>query len=425
MVRAAFVLTLEDHLYWPDEIAFNNIALGLLNGRGYQSDLYRANPVLPFFLALVYQFVGHNYIVARLIQGLIGSLTVYLMAALTQQLYGRRVAFIAGLCLAVFPSLVYICGVFYVECLFTSLIALSIYTLYISSKYKGLWSFILLILCGIMIGVTILCRAIFLAFLPFAFLFVMFSYKESTVRRILYAIALMLMACLTFLPWTFRNYALYGRVVAVSTGSGLFLWKGNNELARGDTHDRYLEPGVGETWTNRLQELAPAHRSELMQKYSAVQRDLDTLDEIDQDKYLQRLALTFISEHPAWSLILFIRKVGTLYTAFTEVRTENSSIISMKKRLGLSFVFYVTLTLGVAGMLYTLRKWQQCLILYLPIVALTLAYGLLTSAARFRIPFEPYMIIFASYSVIVLFDVTRTHVVKIFERVYLQTVRRP
>ena len=31
-VRVAFVLTLEDRLYWPDEIDFDNVAVSLING---------------------------------------------------------------------------------------------------------------------------------------------------------------------------------------------------------------------------------------------------------------------------------------------------------------------------------------------------------------------------------------------------------
>ena len=75
VVRLGFVLTLEHRLYWPDEVAFDKIALGLLNGEGYQSGPFRANPVLPFFLAVVYKVFGHIYIAPRIIQSFIGALT--------------------------------------------------------------------------------------------------------------------------------------------------------------------------------------------------------------------------------------------------------------------------------------------------------------------------------------------------------------
>jgi hypothetical protein len=221
---------------------------------------------------------------------------------------------------------------------------------------------------------------------------------------------------MAILPWTLRNYALYGRVVLVASGSGLFLWRGNNELAKGDTDDRYLEPGAGDIWLTRLQGLPPAPQGALLQKYSDVQRDIQDLDEIDRDRYLQRLALAFMWEHPTQSLALFVQKVRTLYTAFTEVRIEHRDFFRSKQRVALSLLFYPTIGLATIGMLYGLRQWRKYLILYLPLLSLTLAYGLLTSATRFRIPFEPYLLIFASYGGLVLFHALR---------MFWYTARRP
>jgi 4-amino-4-deoxy-L-arabinose transferase-like glycosyltransferase len=404
VVRVGFVLTLENRLYWSDEPVFNDIALGLLKGEGYKSGTFRANPVLPFFLASMYQIFGYNYIAPRLVQSLIGSLTVLLVFAIVQQLFSRRVAFLSSLWIALFPSLIYICGVFYVDCLLTFLIALNIYILYLNTQYEGYRSLAFLMLSGLTIGITVLCRPIFLAFLPFAIFFVVSSYRGSVAHRMIYAVALVIMTSLTILPWTFRNYILFKRVILVSSGSGDFLWRGNNELTRGDTNDRYLHPGEGGVWTRRLQEVEPTRRRELVQKYSGVQRDLESLDEIDRDRYLQRIALAFIGQNPSRALVLFIRKIGTIYTAYTGVWPTNRDNIGSTKRLVLSVIFYPTLILSLFGMLYALRQWRKYLILYLPIVSLTLAYGITTGASRFRIPIEPYIIIFASYGVVVLWD---------------------
>src|SRR5919106_5674457 len=79
IVRAGFVLTLEERLYWPDEREFNEIALDLLDGKGYQSSTFRANPILPFFLAASYKLFGQHYVAPRLIQSLIGALTVAML----------------------------------------------------------------------------------------------------------------------------------------------------------------------------------------------------------------------------------------------------------------------------------------------------------------------------------------------------------
>src|SRR5262245_43087041 len=104
--------------------------------------------------------------------------------------------------------------------------------------------------------------------------------------------------------WTIRNYVLYKRVILVSTGGGSHLWKGNNELGVGNADDRYLEPGEGDVWTNRLNELEPSRRKMLTQRYDGVRRDLEALDEIEHDKYLDNLALIFIGQHSGrfWEL---------------------------------------------------------------------------------------------------------------------------
>jgi hypothetical protein len=403
-VRLAFVFSLENRLYWPDEMDFNNIALGLLRGEGYQSDPFRANPILPFFLAASYKLFGQHYIVPRILQCVIGALTVAVLFSLARHLYQTRVALLAGFALALYPSLVYTSGVFYVDSLFTFLIALTVYLLFLSRRYDGRRSFIFLILSGITLGVAVLCRAIFLSFVPFALFFVVFTFSGRIRRRLLCGAVLAVVTAVTILPWTVRNYNLYDQFLLVSTGSGLFLWRGNNELARGNSDDRYLDPGAGGIWNHRLHELEPSRRRELMQKYDDVRRDLERLNGIDHDRYLQDLAMAYIAQHPARSLELSIKRIRSLYTAFTDVRPEHGDIIDVKKRISFSIIHYATLLLALFGALCALKEWRKYLIVYLPILSLTFAYAALTAAARFRIPFEPYLIVFASCGTIVIFD---------------------
>jgi 4-amino-4-deoxy-L-arabinose transferase-like glycosyltransferase len=400
-VRLVFVFTLENHLYWPDEIDFNNIALGLLQGNGYQSDPFRANPVLPLFLTAVYKLFGYGYVAPRVIQSVLGALTACIVFVLAKSLFSRRVALLAGLGVALYPSLIYISGFFYVSSVETFLLALSVYLLSLSSKKD---SFLFLLLSGLVIGITALCRPASLALLPFTVCFVLLAFAGSIFRRTLFSVSLVFIVSLTILPWTVRNYAVYKRVIPMSTGSGLFLWRGNNELAQGGSDDRYLDPGAGEVWTSRLQELEPHRRESVMQTYAKVRQDLKALDPAGYDRYLLRLALVYMAEHPFRSIGLFIHKVGTLYTAFTPLRAENVEFISTKKRFVFSLLYYPTLLLGAFGAVYGMREWRKYLLLYLPIIALTLGYGMLTAAARFRVPIEPYIIVFASYGASVIFD---------------------
>jgi 4-amino-4-deoxy-L-arabinose transferase-like glycosyltransferase len=407
VVRVAFVLTLEDRLYWPDEIDFDNVAVSLINGEGYQSDAFRGNPILPFFLAGSYKIFGHSYIAPRILQSFIGSLTVLVMFTLARRLHGRRVALLTGLGLALFPSVVYTSGVFYVDCLFTFLIALTVYLLSITPPSGRFRCLGLIGLSGIALGITVLCRPIFLAYLPFAVIFILFRYGETWRRRIAYGLILAAMAFMTIMPWTLRNYAMYDRLLLVSTGTGLFLWRGNNELTRGDTGDRYLDAGAGEVWLSRLQSLPLSEREELSHKYDLVSRDLETLDNIDKDRYLQKLAFSFIVEHPARSLALFFHKLRTLYTPFTEVRPEHATIFSDMQVFAFLLIFYPTLVLGLIGLFYGLSGWREHLPLYMAVLSISVAYGITTAAARFRIPIEPFLVLYAAQGAVLVWGLIR------------------
>jgi len=86
------------------------------------------------------------------------------------------------------------------------------------------------------------------------------------------------------------------------------------------------------------------------------------------------------------------------------VRTENEDLVNKKIRAAFSFIFYPLLLLGLFGALATLKEWRKYLVLYLPIVSLTFSYALLGAASRFRIPFEPFILVFASHGVLILWD---------------------
>ena len=407
-VRVAFVLTLEDHLYWPDEIDFDNVALSLISGEGYQSDAFRGNPILPFFLAGSYKIFGHSYLAPRILQSFIGSLTVLVMFTLAGRLLGRRVALLTGLGLALFPSLVYTSGVFYVDCLFTLLIVLTVYLFSITPPSDGFRRLALIGLSGIALGVTVLCRPIFFAYLPFAVLLILFRYGENWRCRIAYAAILAVAAFFTIMPWTLRNYARYDRLLLVSTGTGLFLWRGNNELTRGDTDDRYLDPGAGDVWLTRLQSMPLSQRKELSHKYQSVSHDLQELDNIDKDRYLQKLAISFIVQNPARSMALFFQKIQTLYTPFTAVRPEHANIFNDMQRFVFLLIFYPTLVLGVIGVVHGLSNWRDHLPLYMAVVSISVAYGVTTAAARFRIPIDPFIVLYAAQGAVFAWGLIRT-----------------
>jgi uncharacterized membrane protein len=112
--------------------------------------------------------------------------------------------------------------------------------------------------------------------------------------------------------------------------------------------------------------------------------------------------MSFIVEHPARSLALFFHKLQTLYTPFTEVRPEHTTIFNDMQRFTFLLIFYPTLVLGIIGVLHGLSGWREHLPLYLAVLSISVAYGVTTAAARFRIPLEPFLVLYAAQGAILV-----------------------
>ena len=175
---------------------------------GYVSRSFRANPTLPFYMALLYGTVGRNYVIGRIGQCLIGAATCLLIWRTAVRLAGREVGIVAGLLVAIYPPHIVVCGLFYVDCLLNFFLALSIYlcvrvagdTGASGRKVAGL-----AMLSGIALGLTALTRPIFLLAIPCVGVAWLYAAKAQW-RRQLGLCGLLLLGCAaTILPWTLRN----------------------------------------------------------------------------------------------------------------------------------------------------------------------------------------------------------------------------
>jgi hypothetical protein len=85
------------------------------------------------------------------------------------------------------------------------------------------------VVAGVLLGLATLTRSTALGFLPLAAVWLAVSPSGASSRRdrLLSAAALCLAFGAVLAPWTVRNYAAYGRFVAVDTTSGYNLWLGS------------------------------------------------------------------------------------------------------------------------------------------------------------------------------------------------------
>jgi uncharacterized membrane protein len=391
-VRVAYILTVAPaDLRWKDEQVYDRIAWRLAETGRFESNPDEAAPALPASLALVYKCFGHSYVAARLVQAILGGVLVLAIYGTGLCLFDRPTATLAALGVALYPQLIYLSSVFYAEHLFAVLLAVTIFCL---ARWQGQgvrW----LVAGGVTLGLGALCRPVGLAVVPFVAAYVV--WRAPVGRRLVMGAAIVAATALTILPWTMRNAVVFHRFVPVATGYGVQLWRGNNDLARGDADDRHLVP-LNSLWQERAAALPEARRVKVTQEATQLLDDLKALPPVDHDRRMMVEGWRWLRAHPGRFIALSARRLVTLYSAFTRTMTENEAA-NRWSRLVAAVSFYPVLALGLAGFVVAWRRNPASWIIPAVIAGVTLAYLPATACTRFRLPVDAFWILLASVTV--------------------------
>lgn len=398
VVRLVWISTLPSALSWGDESDYVTIARGLLRGEGYVSSSLRANPGFPVFLTLIFGAFGEQLVAARVAQCLLGALTCFLLYRIGGRLVSPTAGTIGGAYLAIYPPHIYLPGVIYTESLVTFLCALSVYLAVCSVEERPRLA--LGLLAGIVLGMTTLTRSTFAVFVPCVCLAWLYGARHQWPKYLPLCGVFLVGSAATILPWIYRNYRVYHRLIPVSTGFQTLLWRGNTPLTRGGPDDRDLMWNSPE-WQQRLQELPEAERSALARQYAAVDRKVREREAELHDVYLATdevlgpLAVRYVVSNPLRTLVLAFKKLGTMYSAFSKTATHNVHTTGRYKLIA-ALTYYPMLVLALLGAALGLPRRRELALAYLLVGSVSMAYALLVTSTRYRLPLDPYLILFAS-----------------------------
>ena len=228
-------------------------------------------PAFPGLLAATYELTGHvnkpppfrqyfapGYVpqarqvnAGRIVQALVGTLTVMLTGLVGYLLWGRRIGLWALAISALYLPLILLGFTLYSEPLFIAceMAALAcLLRLRSSDSVRKRWA----IAAGVMVGFAWLTRSNdFVLVLPMVLL--SWTDRPRFSRRALVLPALAVLATLvTVAPWTIRNANVMHAFVPVSDNSGYILAGTYNETARTDPHFRGWRPAQEDPADNRL-----------------------------------------------------------------------------------------------------------------------------------------------------------------------------
>lgn len=352
VLRLAYVL--QEYPVPPQDTPdYDEIALNLLRGEGFvarenwfgfEMRSWRA-PFYPFFLAGVYGVCGHSHLAVEVMQAAVGAGTVVLLYGLGLRIWPAA-ALPAGLFAAAYGPLVVSAGEVMSETWFTFWLVLAAYLLSDPEGRRRHW-----LGGGVAIGLAALTRPVGLLLWPSLALVALLAERRQGLRRSLW-VGLALGA--TILPWTLRNYLVHQALVPISTHGGFILARSNSA-----SPDWRQARGWG------------IARETFVQFPS----------EVERDRHWRRQGLEFIRTHPGTYLRLAAERFLRFWYFFQPEY---------------NFWFALLLPFFIAGLLsYGLREGFLLLSVFsaLSLAAFSLVlYG----SVRFRLPLEPFFILFAA-----------------------------
>lgn len=396
-----------------DQISYDALARRVIEGHGFSFaegwwPATRAGEptahwsfLYTLYLAAVYGLFGTQPLIARLIQALLaGVLHSWLAWRIGRRVFGPTTGLLAAGLSAVYIYFFYYAGgllteTFYIiGILWTLDVALRLAdtarrreTEGDAPKFKW-WPWLEL---GLAIGVTVLLRQVFLLFVPFLYLWLWWqrsarqpmlplSARFSSMFRwpaIKGLLGATLVIVLLIVPWTIRNYRVFGTFVPLNTNAGYAFFWGN--------HPIYGTRFEGILTKASYVDLIPD--------------ELRSLNEAELDSALLERGIGFIVADPVRFVLLSLSRTREYFKFWPSSESGMISNISRVGSFGVSLPFMLY-GLWVSATLVKDPKHvgqrSEILLLYLFIVVYALVHLVSWALIRYRLPLDAVLLIFAA-----------------------------
>jgi 4-amino-4-deoxy-L-arabinose transferase-like glycosyltransferase len=382
-VRFIYVRSLSQDPYWPDAREYHVIALEMQHGWAYRNAAGQAivywPPGYPYFVAATYRALGPIVHSARVCQAALGALTCVLIYLIGARLFDRRCGLLAAAFAAIYPLAVYTAGTLYPATLQTFLLACVVLFCLIARDRGSAW---LAVIAGIVAAALSLVTPSALPAFALAALWLAWPIRSR--RPILMALLFLLPVLLALAGWSYRNYRSFGRSVAVSANGGFNFWLGNHPDVTATTGNRM---------TNRM-------RLELGSVY-ARHRNVAVRDSV-----LFSIGVEYIKADPRRFVRLSAAKAANFWRLYPKPMTD-AGAAAQKAKLYSLLSYGVLLPFAVIWLLRSLGRSRGAWLILLVFLAYTGVHALFISKVRFRIPLDPYILIFAAGALFALYDFVR------------------
>lgn len=380
-----------------DQVSYHELAQRVLHGFGFSfgknwwpvtaanSPTAHWSFLYTGYLVAVYALTN-SPLIARILQAiLVGVLHPFLAYRIGQHTFGTRVGLWAAVITVFYTYFIYYAGTLMTEPFYiTTILGVFYFTIRLAKVQtfkEGIkWALGL----GVLLGISLLFRQLFLLFLPFLFLWLWWARRPQPFSLSFWFSLVSVAVMVTMiLPITFYNYARFNRFVLLNTNAGYAFYLANH-------------PSYG---TNFI----PARDMEDYQ--SLIPKDLKTLDEAALDSALLKLGLQFVVDDPKRYILLSLDRIPEYFKFWPSADSGLVSNLSRVSSFGLTLPWMIA---GIVLWFLDIRNQKTTLakILEAP-GTLLLGFFLVYTGihvvswalVRYRLPVDAVLIVFAGLAV--------------------------
>jgi hypothetical protein len=302
-------------------------------------------PGYPLVISGIFAFTGvgtrASAVLIMALQALFSCLTVALVMQIARKVANVQVANLSGVICALAPPLLFAFTIFWDTSITILLMAGTVAL--VLSNVPG-W------LRGLYYGIASLFNPVLLPS--------MFALEAwAAIRRRSFPTAAILVFVLTFSVWPIRNLVVLHSPVLLRSNPGLELWMGNRSGADG----RFTKA------------VHPVYSESERSRYASI-------GEIKYMQEKQRLAITYIREHPGTFVALTAKRFVRFWLGLTPEGGDGIAFFTIFAALGWFFL-------------------RPCFPLLLPLIVYPLPYYITHAETRYRYPIDPLLMILTAYAV--------------------------
>jgi len=363
LIRLAYIIPLSPQNLSLDSYDWMNIAENIAAGNGF-GDTWRP-PGYAAFLGIIFFLFGKSIVLIRILNSIFGSLTCVLIYLIGKKIFSIEVGKISAVLLCFYPYLLAYTGDLLSETFFAFLISLSIFSLLILAETPNFKNVVIL---GIVWGITALIKSTVLPFFFFACLWLWFRTKNIKI-----AFFAGLLTLITISPWTFRNYIYYKHFILVSPAY--------QSLAGSNNDTAMVLETKGESDAPMNEGYTPPYYSEILK-----------LSRMESEKIFKQDAIDWIKNNPEKFRWLVKRRLIHFWRLYPMMAYKWQKIAAM-----LTSGIYIPLCF--IGIILSIRNFGKTSLFIALFFIYTMVHLPFAVVLRYRVPIDPYIIIFASYTI--------------------------